>query len=1418
MKDIEKYISPLIETQFPSFYREEGQNFIAFVKAYYEWLESNDQVLYKTRRLLEYGDIDTTLDEFILYFKEKYLKNIQFTTDSNKRLFIKHALDFYRSKGSERAVDLFFRLIYGIPATVYTPSQDVFRLSASEYIKPLYLEVTKSTRNIDFVGKQITGSISGATAFVERLVRKMINSQTVEIFFISNLKKNFEVNEIVFIDDDLDNSPRIIGSLTSLEIVNGGSLFSNGELVLIDSTTTGAQGKALVRGIEDVTGLVDFSLVDGGWGYTSSANVIVSEKVLIINNVSVPTSGGKYSVSNTFSLFETISQPLANITFNTLSGGTFAANDIVNRYYSNGNLAATGRILSVDANTTLSNGQMFISVISGNALTGNTTLYLSGNAVTANITSNTDKTASANVMGVSTNVEIICTDGFGTFEVGEEIYQSNATTYEAANGIVTLVQGSSANLLVTVSSVRGIFKDGERVYGRRSTANANLSSFSTRVGLFDVTNDFTTLSGNFIVASNTSTTANIHLISSGTNATFSVGNLQYQNTITYNSDLLSSNNANNVSFMDSGFIINGSSGTGFSSNGYGFIKNPSANINSTIMEALSFANANVGSIRTITSVDQGSDYNADSFVLIYEASTTSMKANCYTLTIVPSTDLNFSDGELIKQTKTISNVNVLSVSNVTTGNVQVLTINSASVNGTFPIGATVYQSNGTANIGFGTLQTIVNNSTYVVNAVSNSFSVSGSLIQVNTTVNASITDISYRNFEANEYVYQSNGTSNVAVGIVESVSINAASNSGTITVNSISANFSPSNSTSLSLVGTILTVNAYVDSVNTANQSVITQGLIENIPNTSLLQIKRLTTRSEFEVGQTVVGVDSLASGTIDHVLYSPWEPDVSPSVAESYEVIGLGHQSGIDAIVDSDVTIANGSVTSLSVLDSGFGYSNGDVLEFTSEDGSKVGTAKLILQKQGTGEGYFINEKGFLSNDSHLFDGEFYQEYSYQVISRLPFDRYADMFKRVAHTAGSAVFGKVSLEESVNTIIVSANVNIGTANVTFINISNAEIVSPGLFVYQSNGTSNTANGYIDEYPSAEVILSQNAVDYEIGSTIYQPSIANNAANGIVSYRSSNDTHTTLYLSNTRGTFLSSANVEGIHQRIINVTPLIDVSIKTINNASNTSQSFNVGETIYQGAVSSETFIGTVISANSSKVRVTTTSGSITDNSLLISSNTAGRQANATSHTSNTFTSAQTIYQEIKTLSLVDINNANTSTESFNVGEEVYQYKVNSTSPNDLFNVKTATAIVTNANSTAIKVINVFGNLSNTREIRGVTSNAYAVINGIVTQNTATGNVVSSNDTVLIVKEVTGAFTTNNHIKGSNCIANATTVSSNSQVYQASNVESTINILIIANTQGTFSANSSANGITVLYANNDTAASANLTTVKIDTL
>jgi ABC-type Fe3+-hydroxamate transport system substrate-binding protein len=111
MSQIEKFISPFIAQQFPSFYREEGPNFIAFVKAYYEWMEETGKVTDRTKNLLNYTDIDKTSEEFLKFYEkrlveykdfleklleEKKLKNLKNYSSPNKAVFCFTPADHFK--------------------------------------------------------------------------------------------------------------------------------------------------------------------------------------------------------------------------------------------------------------------------------------------------------------------------------------------------------------------------------------------------------------------------------------------------------------------------------------------------------------------------------------------------------------------------------------------------------------------------------------------------------------------------------------------------------------------------------------------------------------------------------------------------------------------------------------------------------------------------------------------------------------------------------------------------------------------------------------------------------------------------------------------------------------------------------------------------------------------------------------------------------------------------------------------------------------------------------------------------------------------------------------------------------------------------------------------------------------------------
>lgn len=497
MKDITPYISPLIESQFPSFYKEEGPQFIALIKSYYEWLEQSNNVIYQSRKLLEYRDIDQTIEDFIVYFKEETLKNVQFDTASNKRLFIKNSLDFYRSKGTERSIDLFFKLVYAQPAQVYYPGDDIFKLSDNKWKIPEYLEVTSTKLNPNYEGKQITGITSGATAFVENYaIKKKINNQAditgqirlkiakeVHVFFITNVKGTFQYGETIVFTGVVDPStaPKIIGSLTELQVITGASDYVVGDIVSLTSNT-GFNGKALVTSTANLTGQVDFTLLDGGWGYTTSPKIIISDKSLLINNVS-PASG---NLNKPFNLFGSLVQPKAYIEFDTLSGGFFQANAYVYTYNS-GNVTSVSRIVNVSSNISSATGNAYLSVLSGYLPGSGNVIYNQEQTLSAKIVFKDDLTSVANIMGCSSNNSLIINDIEGGILpiAGEIVYQSNDTHGEWVTALVSNVSVNSGITVINVVNTHGSFISSQRLRGRNSFSNSNISSYSTTIGIYE---------------------------------------------------------------------------------------------------------------------------------------------------------------------------------------------------------------------------------------------------------------------------------------------------------------------------------------------------------------------------------------------------------------------------------------------------------------------------------------------------------------------------------------------------------------------------------------------------------------------------------------------------------------------------------------------------------------------------------------------------------------------------------------------------------------------------------------------------------------------------------------------------------------------------------------------------------------------
>jgi hypothetical protein len=293
--NIEKFISYQIDKQFPSIFREDGRELVELVKYYYSFLEENSkQSVYNNRRLFEYRDIDNTLGSMVIFFKNKFMKDLPLDEETT-RFIVKNILDLYRRKGTPEGVELFFRLFYNETVDIYYPAEAILKPSASTWSEGVFLQlypVEPSSLN-NLSGKTILGSVSKAEAVVDKILFILVNNTLLPILYLSSVRGTFVGFDDIFssIDSELTNFGKVYGSLSSIDIkVNDERATTGNEIgdILSVSFAGARGGKAIVTDVtQNITGEITYTIEDSGFGYTKENTLLyVSNQVIFSDNLS----------------------------------------------------------------------------------------------------------------------------------------------------------------------------------------------------------------------------------------------------------------------------------------------------------------------------------------------------------------------------------------------------------------------------------------------------------------------------------------------------------------------------------------------------------------------------------------------------------------------------------------------------------------------------------------------------------------------------------------------------------------------------------------------------------------------------------------------------------------------------------------------------------------------------------------------------------------------------------------------------------------------------------------------------------------------------------------------------------------------------------------------------------------------------
>ena len=1138
LNDIQDPISPLINNQFPEVFRDDADLLILFTKAYYEYLEQSGKELQHSRDLIQYTDPDQAVDDFLTHFKKTYLYSIPDESTVDIAFVVKHIMDLYRSKGSKRSLELFFKLVYGVNADLYIPNEYIFRASDAEYVEPRYIELYDSNEDAlrAYLGDYITGETSGAKAYVQSIVGTSIAGNLTKILFLEAITGVFIKGELIR-DSSSTYRSRLNGSLSGVTITNGGNNYSIGDQILVKSSAnTSTEAKIKVTSTVEGTGIPDIQLQVGGSGFSSNnalSNVLISTTILQTNSVSNTFIKAQYTTINQGGIEIEDAGPI--VLDATDESGSDAGSILrmeveedLSGILLEDYLDNTGFLLLEDNNdtsflllaedstydrmgarlvsedsgdnivldrtdssgTNAANNIMFEDstiVVEKIKLNGTDSLQTGWNDFIILEQTNADGADAGSFILTETSEELSVFDGQtrpdDNFQTYEDVFspkvtvgftsrhdtflsQANNTSYVEginstgfviANGhsaLITNTNSSSTNGTILIYETSGSFSTGvsKLRFSGNAVINADFDSFTNNY----ITGTFIGFNGNsmgviddshangntsvawpadqqgFVLGRTSNTYARIVGNRSGNNTIVSinaVGNTVSTNVYT---DYIGTKNSGNVVFAD--IVIDGSS-SNVTNKGYGFSKSTSANVDSVIDKALTYATDELlGQVVTLTITSTGNTYTGDPVITIQNKYIEGYNQTNKLLNFTDRAGTTISTDDMVRQ-EIPRDVKELAFSN---GDI----ILDRTDSGGSDIGDNIILDGTDSNRSNEFHNLILEDAISI-----GSFQVGEGIVQVvNSTVNnyaqvrsANTTFLKLgglvRKTQGNN-VYVTNSTysfsTNTITGLISSATANGA----------LATTYDTSENTVA--VGKVVSVNNEGGTMNVRLHSPGVQLVTSTNDVNPHLRLDSLqlsqTDSSGTDAGDQIV----LEEGTTNPTSYLKLESVAASRLqtnnnSKSVHITTLTDRTersgffrairtGLNARVDSNVSFGTGIIDTVDIVHSGLSFNDDEPLVFKVGSNTQLIDGTAVANGTGIGVPYWRKSNGFLSDEYHLHDNDFYQTFSYQVLSEFELNKYEKLLKEVVHTAGYKLFGKAVIDSFSNTSISAANTSVSQA------------------------------------------------------------------------------------------------------------------------------------------------------------------------------------------------------------------------------------------------------------------------------------------------------------------------------------------------------------------------------------------------------
>ena len=161
----------------PEFVRDENPKFVAFMQAYYEFLENqeNGDMTTKSKMLRYATDPDESLVDFEQNFFNTYLALIPRNVSIDKATLIKNILPLYKAKGTPKSFEFLFRILFNEAVDVILPKNNILKASDGKWVLENQLRLLRNSIYSENFGNGTTKTFLMAQTAALDEIRVYIN-------------------------------------------------------------------------------------------------------------------------------------------------------------------------------------------------------------------------------------------------------------------------------------------------------------------------------------------------------------------------------------------------------------------------------------------------------------------------------------------------------------------------------------------------------------------------------------------------------------------------------------------------------------------------------------------------------------------------------------------------------------------------------------------------------------------------------------------------------------------------------------------------------------------------------------------------------------------------------------------------------------------------------------------------------------------------------------------------------------------------------------------------------------------------------------------------------------------------------------------------------------------------------------------